>query len=672
MHNAIRLFVSQTELSRNAPPKAPRRRITSRSVSACARERAARRIDPSAFTRIGSILLFALIAVLALASSSARAAPADVREIREVVPFDKNGDRFGRVTELPPDIKTPPSSPLQVRLLASEAPALNEPVTITLQTHAFENAPGTDVTIRLPEGAEVVEGSPRTVVDLEAGQTHELTVVARLTKRGEQAIEGRAFRAVTDEASWGDDDALYLTVERGNGFVGYRSAADTELEAIPVSDKLAGEPREVPAEGGTVEGGGQSPPQPPPEDGGGGSDPDPGEPVDVSICWALERSGTAAIPFRDATVEFMDDDTGGPDDVLASGITDYINGCASATVLNGDEDAHGQIDVYVRLKMEHPGRYRIQNLAGAVFSCKTTTQNDVAANLNLGTWRCGGPAGNARAAWIYDDIYRLRRFVEEHRAGKGDPPGQCTAQWQTDSTTGTLYRLSDARVHLAGTDADYIDVVVHECAHRYMHVAYGGGWPLGPSCPSPHPIHRASGPSCAWSEGWTYVLVAGAEGNPVYTDYDEHGQTRDRNLETPSCLDRLEDWHQGPTVEGRVGGVLIDLLDPFTLSFAPVYWFANEPFIHNNGPGPFLAGCDGGDDQAGLFGSFWEVFTGQNDDVFVAQGNQINSFSRAWRAAGQQPGRADGLYDQSGRFICFRRGGNCVGGLNSIPTFGVD
>jgi hypothetical protein len=223
--------------------------------------------------------------------------------------------------------------------------------------------------------------------------------------------------------------------------------------------------------------------------------------------------------------------------------------------------------------------------------------------------------------------------------------------------------LSDRRVHLVDGDADFIDVVVHECSHSYMHTAYGGGWPKNPNCPAPHPINRASGPSCAWSEGWTYVLVAGADGNPVYTD---GGET---NLEAPNCLLGRGDWDQGPSVEGRVGGVLIDVLDPFTLSFGPVYWFANEPFVPGNGPGPFIAGCFGGDDQAGLFASFWEVFTGQNDDVFVVQGNLTDSFSRAWQAAGHTAGSA--VYHESGLFHCFL-GGNCVGGLNSIPTFGID
>jgi hypothetical protein len=531
-------------------------------------------------------------------------------------------------------------------------------VRITLQTHAFKSAPGTEIRIRLPEGAEVLEGSTHAVVDLEAEQTHDLTVVARLTKPGEQTIEGRAFRAVSEYEAWGDSDALFLTVEEKGGFVGHRSGDDPELEAVRVSDKLAGEPQQIPAADATAEGGGQPLAIP----GGDKVEPDPGNEVELVVCWELPDRNGNATPFRDARVRFIDDDAGGSD-VLASGFTDYYTGCASARVMNGDRDEGGEIDVYASLRMENPGHYRVENQAGVVFSCATTTQPDVSGDLNLGTQQCGGPSGNDRAAWIYDDVYRLRRFVEEHRAGKGDPPGDCTVQWQTDSTVQTGYYWSDVR--LAGADAGSRDIVVHECAHRYMHTAYGG-WTSVWDHPAngQHFIEKVCAPACAWSEGWTYVLVAGADGNPTFT----WPNGAFRNLETANCTTPTW-WDKGPAVEGRVGAALIDLIDPFTLSFDQVTGFTNEPFNAN---------CFGVDDESGLFSAFWEVFTSQNDDVFVAQGNLTDSFSKAWQAAGHTPGPSLGAgpgtayQGADGNFYWCPAGGQCVGGLNTIPTFGSD
>ena len=532
---------------------------------------------------------------------------------------------------------TPPSTPLEVRVLAGKAPALNEPLTITLQTSAAESAPGTIVSIELPDGAEVLDGATEERVDLEAGQTHELTVVAALTKLGEQTILGKAVRSLNENESWGDSDALYLTVEKESGFVGHRSAENPELQAVKISDgagetvdkQRAGAARDSCCIG--------LPPR-----------------VTVRVCWTLDDRDGATIPFRDAIVEFVDEDPFGGDDVLATRALGYLNGCAGATFWSVDYDDADYADVYVRLSLEHPGRYRIQNQAGTVFSCQTATEYEVELSSNHGTWKCGSTAPGAED--IYNDVYRVRRFIEEHRAGKGQPPGNCTVQWETSSTNGTFYSPWDGLVHLKGQDATSRDTVVHECAHRYMHFAYGG-WPNVPNCVN-HSIQSVSGPECAWTEGYTYVLVAGADGDPSYTWPNNAGSL---NLETPNCLS--PSWFQaGAQVEGRVGGVLIDLLDVFTLSFGAVNGFGEEFF---------RVACFGADSETARFADFWAIFSTQNDDVFVAQGSLTNSFSRAWQAAGHTTGPGM-VYYVAGQFYFCPAGGNCVGRLNAIPTFAQD
>jgi hypothetical protein len=114
-------------------------------------------------------------------------------------------------------------------------------------------------------------------------------------------------------------------------------------------------------------------------------------------------------------------------------------------------------------------------------------------------------------------------------------------------------------------------------------------------------------------------------------------------------------------VEGRVGGVLIDLLDPFTLSFGAVGGFSNEFFVVN---------CFGADNIAGRFADFWRLFTAQNDDVFVVQGSLTDSFSRAWQGVSYIGGGTSYVVDHRG-YYC-PPDGSCVGALNTIPTFASD
>ncbi|QLQ05991.1 MAG: hypothetical protein HZY76_07955 [Anaerolineae bacterium] len=170
-------------------------------------------------------------------------------------------------------------------------------------------------------------------------------------------------------------------------------------------------------------------------------------------------------------------------------------------------------------------------------------------------------------------------------------------------------------MHLKDADAASRDTVVHEANHSYMDDIYTS-WPVS-DCPSPHFITGVSGKGCALSEGWTYMIVAAADGNPVYTW--PSGATL--NLETPNC--NTANWDDGGRVEGRVGGVLIDLIDPFDISFGSVSGFSNEGYV---------AACGGDDRASGMFDAIWDLFYDQDDKVFVTLDGNTNSFSNAWES----------------------------------------
>jgi hypothetical protein len=224
----------------------------------------------------------------------------------------------------------------------------------------------------------------------------------------------------------------------------------------------------------------------------------------------------------------------------------------------------------------------------------------------------------------------------------GDDPNTVHVLWETGGADGTYYSLGDGKVHLKDQDAASRDTVVHEANHSYMHDLYSGSWPCF-DCTSPHYINRASGCCCGWSEGYTYMVVAAADGNPDYTW--PSGAWID--LEAPHCETPTSQWDRGPEVEGRVGGTLIDLMDPVS-----VPWGTTVTRMTN---GENHTACNGRDLTTGYVDVIWDLISDQNDDVFVVCGGHTNSYSRAWQARQYQ-----------------REYPKVVGNLNTIYTFVED
>jgi hypothetical protein len=537
--------------------------------------------------RVALLVALAAAAAIAVPTSSAGSEPVSTGELRaaDAVPLGKSDAEFGKIVRTPGKL-TPPSTPLAVRLRASGAPKLGQAFTVELQVHAYEAAPGTTTTILLPPGAQVVSGSTTGHLDLAKGQTGSVSVVAKLTRGGQVAIEGSARRALGAGQSWGDLDQLFFTVGRSDSMVGLQEASTGELTA----GRLPGE-------------------APLPASASAGA-PGPRAAATWSVCWKYVNRSGGQSPLRDALVYLIDADNG-PHDLIAQTFTN-ANGCATFNGNNTDGDEGGVVDPYTQFQTQRAGRYRVENYGGGVYFCN----NPAVANRgsgSLGNWFCGGTTGDGRSLNLYDDAYRARRFIEEHRQGQGTPAGSCTIRWQTGGTDGTYYTTTDSKVHLADANVRSADITVHECSHRQMHVLYGN-FPRT-DCPSPHFLTGISGKICAWTEGWTYVLTAGVGGEPNYM-FDNGSLL---NLETANC--NTANWSDGPKVEARVGGVLIDLMDPFTNSYGPVTGFSNE------GPS-----CGGRDAVSGQFPRIWDLFSDQNDQVLVAQEGNIDSYSRAWRA----------------------------------------
>jgi len=557
-----------------------------------------------------ALLVGAAVAVAAPATAANR--PAKTREVRSVVPMGKSDAEFGRVVKMPAGRATPPSTPLVVRLRASATPRLGQPFTLELQVHAYRSAPGTQVHFELPEGAVVVSGDSSTTLDLAAGETRSLIIVAELTKTGQNEIDGKAFRQVSPGESWGDLDQLFFTMGQDRSRVGYKtSTGNVEAPAHLVAGSASvrtGTPRAT---------------------------------ANFKICWNMINRAGGTTPFRDALVYLADADTGSPD-ILAQAFTND-SGCATFNGVNtADADEGGLIDPFVEIQTQHTGRYRVQTYGGGIYFCDSTAHTNAGGSFNFGTWNCGGTSGVGRAFPLFDDIYVLRRFINEHAVnlGFGAPVADCTVRWEIGGTDGTYYSTGDKLVHLADGNQRSRDITLHECSHRQMDVLYHNQFPAT-DCPSPHFLNGVSGKICAWTEGWTYVDTAGADGNPQYT-FDDGSSL---NLETANC--NTPNFDDGPNVEARVGGTLIDLMDPFTNSFGTVSGFSNE-----------TSPCGGNDNVSGQYGHIWALMSEQKDKVFIAQDGQNDSFSRAWKA------KKDDGYPQAEALA--------AGKVNSISNFTKD
>lgn len=561
-------------------------------------------------------------------------------EVRSVVPYGKDDARFGKVTAPPEDIRFPPSTPIQVRLLASKAPRVNEAINISFEIYAAREAAGIEARLELPEGVMVLSGAPTAQLDLAAEQRAEVKASIVFTKPGEYSITGRALKKVDANMVWGDMDSLFFTVGEDAGFVGFESGEKTMLAAAQLSPDTPNMDMPIPeiednsrpdAYALEEESAMEAPPvldQPtedrleaPPE--GVEESPDSAAPevtVSVNVCWVLgsDRDGSKP-PLRDAYIQLWDQDSGA-DDLLAATYTHYWNGCTSIAVSNTDADECCTIDVYYKVYLYHGGRYRVTNYGNGIYTAQTSTQWNLTASHNFGTWWLGGSSGNDRSVRIYNDLYRARRFLKDQAVdfGMGGYPGEVWVLWQTGGTDGTYYSLGDQKVHLDDNDSASRDTVVHEANHSYMDDIYSS-WPPW-DCPSPHYIQYTGGCGCGLSEGWTYMIVAAADGNPVYT----WPSGSSLNLEEPKC--NSSGWDDGPKVEGRVGGVLIDLMDIIWLDFeGPVTGFRYFEW-HSCGK----------DRAVGLFDAAWNLFYDQDDQVFTTctQGTTTytNSFSNAWQA----------------------------------------
>ena len=127
-----------------------------------------------------------------------------------------------------------PSTPLVVTLSMPKAPKVGEAVEVTLEVKAYQDAPGTTASIILPAGAQLLEGELTWQGDVVVETPVRLVATILFPQAGEYAIEGKALAVINADMTWGDLEAIYLTVKQDSGAFGYESGGGAGLSASPV------------------------------------------------------------------------------------------------------------------------------------------------------------------------------------------------------------------------------------------------------------------------------------------------------------------------------------------------------------------------------------------------------------------------------------------------------
>jgi len=119
-------------------------------------------------------------------------------------------DPAAEITSLP--VQGEEASPLQTRLKLNALPLLGQVVRLSCEVESIYDAPGTLVSLELPEGVEVLDGDTRWQGDLIAGKEVSFSARVRFNQEGNTTLRCRAYRPIDATNAWGGLSALFLNI----------------------------------------------------------------------------------------------------------------------------------------------------------------------------------------------------------------------------------------------------------------------------------------------------------------------------------------------------------------------------------------------------------------------------------------------------------------------------
>ncbi len=149
------------------------------------------------------------------------------------------------------------SSPITVKLILSKAPRLNEEADLTFIISSIYDAPGTQASLTLPEGAVLTSGAATWSGDVKANEPQVLSGRILFTTEGNKIIEAKALCDVASGDRWGDAAYIYLQVTQDAGYVGFPQSPNEIHPAVqqagtpPAGVPQPGTMPSLPPQGGT-------------------------------------------------------------------------------------------------------------------------------------------------------------------------------------------------------------------------------------------------------------------------------------------------------------------------------------------------------------------------------------------------------------------------------------
>ncbi|MHA7246987.1 hypothetical protein [Arthrobacter tecti] len=163
---------------------------------------------------------------------------------------------------------------------------------------------------------------------------------------------------------------------------------------------------------------------------------------------------------------------------------------------------------------------------------------------------------------VHNKIYDVRGSGTDCWTAEEDTNcSKIKARWAPGNTNGGYYSTDPQVRSVFLTDAmpDARHPVVHEAGHNFQHLIYNWYWPSG-DCPSPHSLHRVTGPVCAWTEGFPNAIAGYVMGDErYYYNTDTWIDLTQPGFQDNTIEPARPNMDNGDSVEGRVAGAMIEL-----------------------------------------------------------------------------------------------------------------
>lgn len=251
---------------------------------------------------------------------------------------------------------------------------------------------------------------------------------------------------------------------------------------------------------------------------------------------------------------------GGAPAVLATGLTGAADGSYK---LCFPDKGEALAELWVEIATTSP-YWQVTEMAGTTpYVVATAPLTDVPA----GTTQAFGTTAPSALHMPAFDAYDVINRIYDVR-GSGNPCWSkeetrvCSAlktRWAPGNTDGGYYSLAHRSVFLTDEMPDARHPVVHEAGHNLYHLLYSWRW-TGGDCPSPHFLHRASGPACAWTEGFPNAIVGYVMGDGrYYYTVDTWIDLTQTGFQDTSLEPLRTNPDNGDTCECRIAGSMIAL-----------------------------------------------------------------------------------------------------------------